>query len=92
MLLEMARALKLLKATHIKIGWVIYRVRRKMGTNRCYCCLDFGHMAADCRGQTEASVAEGAATTFRGVCVSRLFGRQLQIGSLREAANEVQAG
>ena len=49
-LLEEARALKLLKATHIKIGWVSCRVRRKTELIRCYRCLGFGHMAANCRG------------------------------------------
>ena len=35
-MLEEARALKLLKVAHIKIGWVSCRVRRKTETNRCY--------------------------------------------------------
>ena len=48
--MEDARALKLLKAAHIKIGWVSCRVRRKTDVKRCYRCLGFGHMAADCRG------------------------------------------
>ena len=48
--MEEARALKLLKAAHIKIGWVSCRVRRKTEVKRCYRCLGFGHMAADCRG------------------------------------------
>ena len=48
--MEEARALKLLEATHIKIGWVSCRVRRKTEIKRCYRCLGFGHMAADCRG------------------------------------------
>ena len=47
-LLEEARALKLLKATHIKIGWVFCRVRQKVKVNRCYRCLGFGHMAVNC--------------------------------------------
>ena len=50
-LLEEARALKLLKGAHIKIGWISCRVRRKTEARRCYCCLGFGHMAADCREQ-----------------------------------------
>ena len=50
MLLEEARPMKLLKAAHIKIGWVSCRVRRRKELNRCYRCLGFGHMAADCRG------------------------------------------
>ena len=49
-LLEEARALKLLKGAHIKIGWVSCRVRRKKEVNRCFRCLGFGHIAADCRG------------------------------------------
>ena len=49
-LLEEARALKLLRAAHIKIGWVSCRVRRRKELNRCYRCLGFGYMAADCRG------------------------------------------
>ena len=49
-LLEEARALRLLKATYIKIGCVSCRVRRKMEVNRWYRCLGFGHMAANCRG------------------------------------------
>ena len=49
-LLEMARALKLLKGAHIKIGWVSCRVRRETEAKKCYRCLGFGHMAADCRG------------------------------------------
>ena len=48
--MEEARALKLLKAANIKIGWVSCRVRRKTEVKRCYRCLGFAHMAADCRG------------------------------------------
>ena len=49
-LLEAARTLKLLKGAHIKIGWVSCRVRRKKEVNRCFRCLGFGHIAADCQG------------------------------------------
>ena len=48
-LLEKARALKLLKATHIKIRWVSCRVCRKMEVNRYHCCLGFSHMTVNCR-------------------------------------------
>ena len=48
--MEEARALKLLKVAHIKIRWVSCRVRRKTKVKRCYQCLVFGHMAAECRG------------------------------------------
>ena len=56
-LLEEARALKLLKGAHIKIGWVSCRVRRKKEVNRCFRCLGFGHIAADCRGPTATGAA-----------------------------------
>ena len=48
--MEDARALKLLKAAHIKIGWVSCRVRRKTEVKRCYPCLRFCDIAAYCRG------------------------------------------
>ena len=49
-LLKEAGALKILKAAKITIRWVTCRVRREIQTNRCYRCLGFGHMAADCHG------------------------------------------
>ena len=49
-LLEVARALKLLKGAQIKIGWVSWRDRKKKEMNRCFRCLGFGHIAANCRG------------------------------------------
>ena len=49
-LLEDARSLELLKGTYSKIRWVSCRVRREKEVNRCFRCLGFGHMAADCRG------------------------------------------
>ena len=48
--LEEARALMLLKVTHIKRGWVSCRVRRKTEINRYYRCLGFGHIVTDCQG------------------------------------------
>ena len=49
-LLEKARVLKLLKSVHIKIGWVFCKMRRKKEVIRCFRCLGFGHIAADCCG------------------------------------------
>ena len=49
-LLQQARTLKLLRAAHIKIGWVSCRVCRKKELNRCYRCLGFGHIVENCRG------------------------------------------
>ena len=48
--LEKSRALKLLKVTHIKIWWVSCRVRRRTAARKCYRCLGFGHLAAQCAG------------------------------------------
>ena len=50
LLIELKFSKELLKATHIKIWWVSFRVHRKMEVNRCYRCLAFGHMAANCWG------------------------------------------
>ena len=58
-LLEEARALKLLKGAHIKIGWVFCRVRRKKEVNRWFRCLGFGHIAADFRGQDHSRCLSG---------------------------------
>ena len=60
-LLEEARALKLLKGAHIKIGWVSCKVRRKKEMNRCFRCLGFGHIAADC-GHSEEGHLAGSCT------------------------------
>ena len=113
--LEEARALKLLKGAHIKIGWVSCRVCRRKEVNRCFRCLGFGHIAADCRGPDRSrccwkcdeeghlagsctgspgasTVPQGrkspGMTTYRGLCIARLFGRQPRIESLRKAAME----
>ena len=50
-LLEEAKALKLLKGAHIKIGWVSCRVRRKKEVNRCFRWLRFGHIAPEAIGE-----------------------------------------
>ena len=47
---EEVRAMKLLKAARMKIGWVSCSVRRKKELNRCFRCLGFGHIVAECRG------------------------------------------
>ena len=44
------RALKLLKTTHIKIGWMSCIVRRKTAARRCYHCLVSDHAATDLKG------------------------------------------
>ena len=46
--LKGARDLRLLKANYIKIEWLSCMVRRRAVASRCYRCLGFGHMAAQC--------------------------------------------
>ena len=43
-----ARALRLIKATHIKIGWVSCRVRRRTTASKCFRCLGCRHLADQC--------------------------------------------
>ena len=83
MLLEEAQALKLLKATHIKIGWVSCRIRRNMDVNRCYRCLGFDHMAANCRGpdQSRSCRSCGEEGHAAGSCTKKL---QYYLCSTRE--------
>ena len=59
-LLEEVRALKLLKVTDIKIGWVSCRVRQKMKIDRCYRCLGLATWRRTAEGLTVAEVAGGA--------------------------------
>ena len=57
-LLEEARALKVLKGAHIKIGRVSCRVRRKKEVNRCFCCLGFGHSGELTRARLQQVLLE----------------------------------
>lgn len=41
---------RLLKAQHIKIGWVSCRVRQRATVSKCYRCLGYGHLAGTCKG------------------------------------------
>lgn len=43
-------AAKLIKQGKIKISWVNCRVRRRAVVQRCYKCLEYGHLAKNCRG------------------------------------------
>ena len=60
--LEEAPAHTLLKANHIKIGWVSCRIRRKTEINRCYRCLALAIWRQTAGGPIEACVAGGAAS------------------------------
>lgn len=44
---------KLIEAGKIRIGWVVCRVRQKISPRRCFKCLDFGHIAANCKSTND---------------------------------------
>lgn len=46
-----ALACRLIEMAKIRIGWVVCRIRENVAPRRCYKCLDYGHRAADCKGQ-----------------------------------------
>ena len=85
-ILEEVRALKPLKAAHIKIGWVSCSVRRKVKTNRCYSCLCFRHsgglsgtgqkqeLLGMCRGRAHRGDLHKESALFRGHCLARKQG------------------
>ncbi|XP_054272719.1 uncharacterized protein LOC128992994 [Macrosteles quadrilineatus] len=41
---------KLLNLTHLRIGWVNCRLRRRVVVPRCFRCLGFGHSYRNCKG------------------------------------------
>ncbi|XP_054280004.1 uncharacterized protein LOC128998059 [Macrosteles quadrilineatus] len=43
-------ASKLLNLTHLRIGWVNCRLRRRVVVPRCFRCLGFGHSSRNCKG------------------------------------------
>ena len=57
--LEESRALKLLKATHIKIRWVSCMVRKRTVASKFYWCLGFGHLSAQCGGTDRSKCCKG---------------------------------
>lgn len=48
--LDAKGANQLIKAQHIKIGWVRCRVRPRVVVPRCFRCLGYGHLAGACKG------------------------------------------
>lgn len=46
---------KLLDAGKIKIGWVVCRIRQKITPKKCFKCLDFGHIAVNCKSSNDFS-------------------------------------
>ncbi|XP_036322300.1 uncharacterized protein LOC118736311 [Rhagoletis pomonella] len=45
----------LLDAQKIKIGWVVCRVREKPNPKKCFRCLEYGHIARDCKNAEDRS-------------------------------------
>ena len=48
--LEEAHALRLIKTNHIKIGWVSCIVQKRITSSKCFRCLGFGDLDAQCSG------------------------------------------
>lgn len=48
--LDEKQATKLLEVGKLKIGWVCTRVRRTIEVLKCFRCLGFGHVKAECDG------------------------------------------
>lgn len=49
-------ARRIVKAGKIKIGWTICRVREATKPTACFRCLDFGHLAKDCKGEDRSKL------------------------------------
>lgn len=50
---ELAR--KLLEAGKMKIGWTICRIRERTELKKCFRCLEFGHIAMQCKSREDRS-------------------------------------
>lgn len=46
----------LLNAKRVKIGWVNCRVKERIKISRCFKCLEFGHLAAECKGPDRSNI------------------------------------
>ncbi|KAL7724943.1 hypothetical protein ACLKA6_002307 [Drosophila palustris] len=48
-------ARKALSAVLLKVGWVRCRLRERVNITKCYRCLEFGHLAKQCRSEVDRS-------------------------------------
>lgn len=46
---------KLLEAGKLKIGWVVCRIRERKNLVKCFRCLEFGHLARNCKSVVDRS-------------------------------------
>ena len=89
--LEEARALRLMKATHIKIGWVSCRVRRRIGAAGS--AAQRGTLRLPTRANRNATSAPReeetpGSTIYRGLRGLRLFERQPRRGGREKLQEE----
>ncbi|KAL7728639.1 hypothetical protein ACLKA6_012630 [Drosophila palustris] len=48
-------ARKALNVGRLKVGWVNCRLRERVSLTRCFKCLEFGHMARQCKSEVDRS-------------------------------------
>ena len=53
--LPVESAKKLLDVGRIKIGWVVCRIRERTKITKCFKCLEFGHLAKQCKSGVDRS-------------------------------------
>ncbi|XP_046145653.1 uncharacterized protein LOC123988938 [Osmia bicornis bicornis] len=68
--MEQPAAVKVLQLSHIKIGWVSCRIRRRTTVSRCYKCLGYGHESRQCKGLDRSTLCFrcGTANHRSAVC------------------------
>lgn len=54
--LPFEQAKKALSAGKVKIGWTVCRLREAVRPKMCFRCLDFGHMARDCKNEDRSKL------------------------------------
>lgn len=60
--LSFEQAKKALAAGKVKIGWTICRLSEAVRPKMCFRCLDFGHMAKDCKNEDRSKLCRKCGT------------------------------